>query len=399
MSYDDVMSKVRKICVVTGTRAEYGILSGLMKELQANADVCLQIIATNMHLSPEFGLTYQEIEADGFIIDKKIEMLLSSDTQVGTVKSMGVALIGLADALSELKPDMILILGDRYEMLTVASAATIMGIPIAHLHGGEITEGAYDDAIRHAITKLSYLHFTSTEEYRKRVIQMGEAPDRVFCVGALGVDNILREKILSRAELSESLDIDLSGDFVVVTYHPVTKEPGKAESQVEALLSALEDIVSDYKIIFTLPNSDSDGRIITSMIKKWVEAHKDRAYAFQSLGRKRYYSALNYCTAVIGNSSSGILEAPSFKVPTLNIGNRQKGRTQGNTVINCTPDKESIKDGLRKVLSAEFIDSTKKQGYNPYFRENTLQEITGILINTPLSVIESKKFYDIKFDI
>ncbi|MDE6716466.1 MAG: UDP-N-acetylglucosamine 2-epimerase (hydrolyzing), partial [Muribaculaceae bacterium] len=278
------MNEVRKICVVTGTRAEYGILSGLMKELQANANVCLQIIATNMHLSPEFGLTYQEIEADGFVIDKKIEMLLSSDTQVGTVKSMGVALISLADALSELNPDLILILGDRYEMLSVASAATVMGIPIVHLHGGEITEGAYDDNIRHAITKLSYLHFTSTKEYRNNVIQMGESPDRVFWVGALGVDNILQEKILSRKELSESLGIDLSEDFVVVTYHPVTKEPGKAESQINALLSSLEDIVNDYKIVFTLPNSDSDGRIIASMIRGWVEAHKDRAYAFPSLG-------------------------------------------------------------------------------------------------------------------
>lgn len=390
------MSKVRKICVVTGTRAEYGILSGLMKELQANADVRLQIIATNMHLSPEFGLTYQEIEADGFIIDKKIEMLLSSDTQVGTVKSMGVALISLADALSELKPDLILILGDRYEMLTVASAATIMGIPIAHLHGGEITEGAYDDAIRHAITKLSYLHFTSTEEYRKRVIQMGEAPDRVFCVGALGVYNILREKILSRAELSESLGIDLSGDFVVVTYHPVTKEPGKAESQVEALLSALEDIVSDYKIIFTLPNSDSDGRIITSMIKKWVAAHKDRAYVFQSLGRKRYYSALNYCTAVIGNSSSGILEAPSFKVPTLNIGNRQKGRTQGNTIVNCETERNSILKGLQTVLSSDFCEFVMLNGTNPYAKPDTLDSIINELTTHPISRPAVKHFYRLK---
>lgn len=393
------MNKARKICVVTGTRAEYGILSLLMKALKDHPYVELQIIATNMHLSPEFGLTYREIEADGFTIDKKIEMLLSSDTHIGTIKSMGVALISLADVLSELKPEMIVILGDRYEMLAVASAATIMSIPVIHLHGGEITEGAYDDSIRHAITKMSYMHFTSTEDYRKRVIQMGEAPERVFCTGALGVDNILHEKLLSREELENSLNIDLSDRYLVVTYHPVTKEPGQAESQINALLSSLDDFIDSYQIIFTLPNSDTDGRIITSLIKSWAEKHKDKVFAFQSLGRQRYYSILKYCTAVIGNSSSGLLEAPSFNVPTLNIGNRQKGRTQGNTVINCSSDQESISQGLQTVLSKDFIDYVKKAGVNPYFKENTLQYILYILLNTPLQANQVKSFYDIKFDL
>lgn len=393
------MNKTRKICVVTGTRAEYGILSLLMKALKEQPYVELQIIATNMHLSPEFGLTYREIEEDGFTIDKKIEMLLSSDTHIGTIKSMGVALISLADVLSDLKPEMIVILGDRYEMLAAASAATIMGIPIIHLHGGEITEGAYDDSIRHAITKMAYIHCTSTEDYRKRVIQMGESPERVFCVGALGVDNILHEKLLKHEELANRLNINLSDKYLVVTYHPVTREPGQAELQINALLSSLDDYIDRYQIIFTLPNSDTDGRIISSLITSWAENHKDRVFAFQSLGRQKYYSILKYCTAVIGNSSSGLLEAPSFKVPTLNIGNRQKGRTKGNTVIDCSSNQESIIRGLQTVLSKDFIDYVKEAGVNPYFKENTLGYIIDILLNTTLSENLVKSFYDIKFNL
>ncbi|MDE5758946.1 MAG: UDP-N-acetylglucosamine 2-epimerase (hydrolyzing), partial [Allobaculum sp.] len=366
------MGERRKICFVTGTRAEYGILSRLMKSLNEDSSVELQIIATNMHLSPEFGMTVREIEEDGLKVDRKVEMLLSSDTAVGTVKSMGLASIGLADAYAELSPDLIVIRGDRYEMLAAASSAMIFGIPVAHLYGGEITEGAYDDAIRHAITKLSYLHFTSTEEYRDNVIQMGESPERVFWVGALGADNIDNEEVMTLDELEESLEFKLGDEFLLVTFHPVTKEPGQAKSQTLALLKSLEKILDIYKILFTLPNSDTDGRIIGKMVSDWVQMHPDRSVAVTSLGRRRYYSALEHCTAVIGNSSSGLCEAPSFRKPTLNIGIRQQGRAQGNTVVNCDPTHESISEGLGKVISKEFTDFVTKEGINPYVKQNTL---------------------------
>ena len=393
------MNGKRKICIVTGTRAEYGIMSILMKALQDDPRVELQIIATNMHLSPEFGLTYREIEADGFIIDKKVEMLLSSDTHVGTVKSMGLSSIGFADAYEELKPDLIVILGDRYEMLAAASSALIFGVPVAHLYGGEITEGAYDDSIRHAITKLSYIHFTSTNEYRKRVIQMGEVPDRVHWIGSLGSDNIPKENLMGLAELEESIGHKLGENFVLATYHPVTKEPGQAEYQIKALLDALEPYLQGHNVLFTLPNSDTDGRIIAQKIERWAALHKDEVAIVASLGRKRYYSALALCCAVVGNSSSGLAEVPTFRKPTLNIGNRQKGRTHGNTVINCSADATSISEGLRKVMSPEFADFVREKGYNPYSKEGTLQEIHRILVETELPENAVKQFYDIKFEI
>lgn len=385
----------RKICIVTGTRAEYGILSGLMQSLKTDDRVELQIIATNMHLSPEFGLTYKEIEADGFRIDRKVEMLLSSDTHVGTVKSMGLASIGFADAYEELKPDLIVILGDRYEMLAAASAATIFGIPIAHLHGGEITEGAYDDSIRHAITKLSYLHFTSTEEYRRRVIQMGESPDRVYCVGALGIDDLRSMELMSLSELEESLQFRLGDKYLVATYHPVTKEPDEALSQIESFLSALDDVLPEYKVLVTLPNSDSGGRSITSTITGWAGRHPAEVCVVKSLGKKRYFSALAHCTAVVGNSSSGLLEAPSFGKPTLNVGNRQKGRTQGNTVVNCGNDHDSISIGLRRVLNPDFISKVRTEGVNPYSRPATLETIHKVLVDTEVAKQATKQFYDL----
>lgn len=385
---------MRKICVFTGTRAEYGIMSRLIRLIDNDPDLQLQIIATNMHLSPEFGLTYKEIEADGFHIDKKVEMLLSSDTPNGTVKSMGLALIGFADALEDLKPDVAVILGDRYEMLAAAEACLIYKIPVAHLYGGEITEGAYDDAIRHCISKLSHLHFTSTEDYRNRVIQLGESPERVKYVGALGVDNIRNEAIMPLEELEDSLNFKLGDKFLLVTFHPVTMENATAAEQCEDLLTALSEVNHEYQLLFTLPNSDTDGRVIIQKITDYVAKNSDKAFAITSLGKKRYYSALKYTTAVIGNSSSGLVEAPSFNIPTLNIGNRQQGRTHGETVIDVDATYEGIRKGLNKALSIEFINRAKK-AHNPYEKANTLREIFYTIKTYPLEGLVQKHFYDL----
>lgn len=385
---------MRKICIFTGTRAEYGIMSRLIRLIKNDSKLQLQIIATNMHLSPEFGLTYKEIESDGFHIDKKVEMLLSSDTPNGTLKSMGLAVIGFADALEDLKPDLAVILGDRYEMLAAAEACLIYKIPVAHLYGGEITEGAYDDAIRHCITKLSHLHFTSTEEYRQRVIQLGENPDRVWYVGALSIDNICNEKIMTLANLEESLKFNLGEKFLLVTFHPTTLETETASKQCDDLLTALHEINNDYQLLFTLPNSDTDGRIIIQKIEHYVNNHSDKAYSITSLGKKRYYSALKYATAVVGNSSSGLVEAPSFKIPTLNIGNRQKGRTRGESVVDVSATLEEIRSGLKKVLSPEFRTKVKLAS-NPYEKANTLEVIFDILKNHPLETLTRKSFYNI----
>ena len=384
----------RKICFFTGTRAEYGIMSRLMQLVKEAEDCEIQIIATNMHLSPEFGLTYKEIEADGFIINKKVEMLLSSDSANGTVKSMGLATIGFADALEDLKPDLAVILGDRYEMLAAAQACLIYKIPIAHLYGGEITEGAYDNSIRHAITKLSSLHFTSTEEYRKRVIQMGEEPERVFYVGSLGVDNIKHESTMSQDELEQSLNFHLGEKFILVTFHPVTMENATAATQCDDLLKALSNVNDEYQLLFTLPNSDTDGRIIASKVKEYVSAHEDKSLVVDSLGKKRYYSALKYASAVVGNSSSGLIEAPSFGIPTLNIGDRQSGRTRGKSVLDVSSNYSEIMNGLKSVLSSEF-STIAKESNNPYEKEDTLESIFRVIEKFSLEGLIQKKFYNV----
>ena len=384
----------RKICVITGTRAEYGILAPLMKRLKSDNRVDLSIIATNMHLSAEYGMTVNEIESDGFVVTRKIDMLLASDTPTGTVKSMGLFSIGLADALQEITPDLIVILGDRYEMLAAASTALIFGIPVAHLHGGEITEGAYDDSIRHAITKLSWLHFTATEEYRNRVISMGEAPERVFFSGAPGADNIMNAvDIMSREELSRDLDFDLTLHYSVVTYHPVTLHPDEAKKQITELLTALEGI-GNMRYIITMPNSDSGSREIAAIVRKWVADHPDRAIAVESLGRRRYYSALKYATAVIGNSSSGLCEAPSFGIPTLDIGDRQKGRTAGNTVIRCSGNSEKISEALSRMLDKTNLDYCRKEGINPYYKKDAVAFIHEKLLTEDIPHFPVKKFYE-----
>ena len=382
-----------KICVVTGSRAEYGLLSRLMQMIQEDSGLKLQVIATNMHLSPEFGLTYQEIEKDGFFINKKVEMLLSSDTANGTAKSVGLATIGFADAYEDLKPDLLLVLGDRYEILSAVTTALFYKIPVAHLHGGEITEGAYDDAIRHAITKMSHLHFTSTEESRKRVIQLGENPERVFNVGAIGIDNIKHLKLLSRDVLERELQFLLKEQTILVTYHPVTLDENDTRMQFQCLLNVLNDR-QDIRIIFTLPNSDTGGRVIIPMIQDFVKCNKDRAIAFASLGSLRYLSVLRCVSAVVGNSSSGIIEAPSFGIPTLNIGNRQKGRIVARSVLQCEISEQAIRAGLEIVLANSFLQLARNV-INPYEQKNTAVKIRDVLKTYPLSPVIQKTFYNL----
>lgn len=382
---------MRKICVVTGSRAEYGLLSGLMYAIKNDPELELQIIATNMHLSPEFGLTYRNIEQDGFTINKKVVMLLSSDTANATAKSVGLGFMGFADAYEDLHPDMVVVLGDRYEIIAAVSTALFYKIPVAHIHGGEITEGAYDDCIRHSITKMSHLHFTSTEEYRKRVIQLGEDPNRVFNVGALGIENIKKTPLMCKNELETTLDgVTLGDKVLLVTYHPVTLENSTAEDQIKNLLAALDEY-SEYKVIFTLPNSDTDGRVIIQLINEYVSKHADRAIAYPSLGLKRYLSALQFVKAVVGNSSSGIIEVPSFGIPTLNIGDRQKGRLAAKSVVNCGTSKEDILEGLEKVIHAE-----QKEIANPYEGKNTTADILQVLRTYPLEGLIQKSFYNLK---
>ena len=342
----------RKICVVTGTRAEYGLLRWVIDGIAKSPVLELQLIATGMHLSPEFGLTLQEIKADGYQIDRKVEMLLSSDTPVGITKSMGLGMIGFADAFAELQPDLLLVLGDRFEIFAAASAALIACIPIAHIHGGELTEGAFDDAIRHSITKIAHLHFVAAEEYRQRVIQMGEHPDRVFLVGSLGVDAIKRLKLLSREELEESLDFKLGPRNLLITFHPVTLEHNTSAYQMGELLVALDEL-EDTNLIFTMPNADTDGRVLIQMIQDFC-ATRTHAKAFTSLGQLRYFSCIQHVDGVVGNSSSGLLEVPSFNKGTVNIGDRQKGRIRSPSIIDCEPSRQSIADAFHKLYAEEF---------------------------------------------
>lgn len=386
---------MKKICVLTATRAEYGLLKPIIKKLIINDDFDVRIVATGAHLSPEFGLTYQEIERDGFKIDKKIEMLLSSDTPMSISKSMGLAMIGFADYFNDLNPDLLIVLGDRYETLAVAIAAMNSRIPIAHLYGGEITEGAVDDCIRHAITKLSYIHFTSTEDYKKRVIQLGEHPERVFNVGAVGIENIMNEKLFSKEELGLSLEMDLSKPFAVVTFHPVTLENNSSENQIISLLEACRTF-EHINFVFTKANADTDGRIINKYIDEYTKT-TSHFKSFTSLGVVRYLSALKYCSLVIGNSSSGLVEAPSFGMPIINIGERQKGRLQATSVINCEPNEESIINSIKYALSSSYKESHKSV-VNPYGDGQTSEKVVETLSTFLLSesIDLKKKFYDVE---
>ncbi len=384
--------KKRKVCVVTGTRAEYGLLYWLMKEIEQDKQLELQLIVTGMHLSPEFGLTYREVEKE-FKIDKKIEMLLSSDTPIGLSKSMGLAQISFAEAYDELKPDIVVLLGDRYEIFSAASAAMMARVPIAHLHGGETTEGAFDEAIRHAITKMSHLHFTAAEAYKKRVIQLGESPDRVFNVGGMGIENIKRLALLTRTVFEKSIEFKLAKKNLLVTFHPVTLEKSTAREQFQQLLDAI-DVLNDTNIIFTKANSDTDGRIINQMIDEYIAEHKN-TIAFDSLGQLRYLSALQFMDAVVGNSSSGLAEAPSFKIATVNIGDRQKGRLKADSILDCLPQKNAILKAVAQVYSPEF-KRILKNTQNPYGSGMASQKIIQILKSSDLNKILKKEFYDLR---
>jgi GDP/UDP-N,N'-diacetylbacillosamine 2-epimerase (hydrolysing) len=383
---------MKKICVITGTRAEYGLLRWIMQEIKDDPDLNLQVIASGMHLSPEFGLTYKSIENDGFKIDRKIEMLTNSDTSVGIAKSMGLGMIGFADALDELKPDLIIVLGDRFEIFSAVSAALVAKIPVAHLHGGERTVGAFDESLRHSITKMSHLHFVAAEPYRQRVIQLGEDPDKVFLVGGLGVDSIKRLKLLNKEELETALDFKLGLKNLLITFHPVTLEQSSIENQMAELLAALASL-QDTKLIFTLPNADTNGRALTKMVQDFVACHNN-SRAYQSLGQLLYFSCISQVDAMVGNSSSGLLEAPTFKKGAINIGDRQLGRIQAKNVINCEPNRESISSAFLKLYSSEFQESLNDI-VNPYGEGGASEKIIKIIKKYVLDDLVKKNFFDL----
>jgi len=385
--------KKRNICVVTGTRAEYGLLYWLIKSIKDDPKLELQIIATGMHLSHEFGLTYKEIENDGFHINCKIEMLLSADTPSAISKSTGMGLIGFADAYNELNPDIVVVLGDRFEILAASIAALYARIPIAHIHGGETTMGAFDESIRHSITKMAYWHFVAADEYEKRVVQLGEDPERVFNVGGLGVDAIRKARHFTKKELMSKTGIKFGNKNLLITYHPVTLEKQTSQKHFQLLLDVLSEM-EDIYLIFTMPNADSDGRIIKKMIDEFVLSHKERSIAFTSMGHLNYLSTLQFVDGVVGNSSSGLTEAPTFKIGTVNIGDRQKGRLKAKSVIDCKPTKKSIQNAVDILYSKDFQEMLPSVN-NPYGEGNATQKIIDVLIKTPIPEEPKKEFYDL----
>lgn len=380
-----------RIAVFTGTRAEYGLLYWLLRDIEDSSDLDLSVIVSGTHLSSEFGYTVDQIISDGFEVTERVEMLLSSDSDVGTVKSLGLGIIGYADALSRQRPDMLVLLGDRYEALGVAQAAMLMKIPILHIHGGEITEGAYDDAIRHAITKLSFLHATSTDEYRQRVIQLGEEPSRVRTVGAIGLDHLERSSFMTTEEISESLGFELGEQFAVMTYHPVTLADESPVETFKNITSALDNYPS-LKVIITYPNADEGGRKIIPLIESYAQNNSDRIVVVSSLGQRRYLSAIKNAKLVIGNSSSGIIEVPSFKVPTINIGARQHGRLAAKSVLHCEPDEQSISEALATALKLSETGQLEDI-INPYGDGQAVSAILEMIRSAKIS--STKKFYDI----
>lgn len=384
----------KKICIITGSRAEYGLLYWLIKEVKADQDLKLQLIVTGMHLSKEFGLTYKEIEKD-FKINKKININLHSDTSLGISRSMSIAQKFFAEAYHELKPDIIVVLGDRYEILSAATSAMIAKIPIAHIHGGELTEGSWDDSIRHCISKMSHLHFTATEEYKKRVIQLGEEPRRVFNTGGMGIENIKKLRLLTKIEFEKSINFKLNKKNILVTFHPVTLENNTSKNQFQELLNAIDEL-KDTNFIFTKSNSDLNGRIINKMIDKYTYKNPKKSISFFSLGQLKYLSALQYVDAIVGNSSSGLTEAPSFNIGTINIGDRQKKRIKAKSIIDCIPKKKNIKQSLKKIYSSNFKKILKNNN-NPYENGLPSKKIVRILKNFKFQNSMKKSFFNLKF--
>jgi GDP/UDP-N,N'-diacetylbacillosamine 2-epimerase (hydrolysing) len=390
------MISKRKICAVTGSRAEYGLLSPLLKLLTECDAFSLAIVATGMHMSPEFGLTYRDIEDDGFTVTRKVEMLLSADSPGAIAKSMGLAMITFGDVWQDLQPDLIVVLGDRFEIFAAVSAALPFNIPVAHLHGGELTEGAIDDTFRHCISKMAHLHFTSTAEFRTRVIQLGEQPERVFCVGAIGLDAIRQIKPQTRGEFEKSIGFELGKHNLLITFHPVTREADSAAQQFAELLTALDEL-QDTHLIFTGSNADTYGRRIIEMMVEYVAHNGHKAVFFTSLGRTRYLSALRHVDGVVGNSSSGVIEAPGCGAGTVNIGERQTGRVMAQSVIQCAPRKQSIRRALDLLLSDDF-KKTAEFAKNPYGDGHTADRILEILKACDLQSLVKKHFYTVAGD-
>jgi GDP/UDP-N,N'-diacetylbacillosamine 2-epimerase (hydrolysing) len=384
----------RKICVFTGGRAEYGILLPLLKNLQAIEDVDLTLLVSGMHLSQEFGLTYKEIEKDGFECNEKVEMILSSDTPTSTCKSMGLGMIGFSDALTRLNPDFLVVLGDRFESMSVVTSAMVCRMPVAHIQGGEMTLGAIDDHMRHCITKMSYIHFVTTSEYMNRVIQLGEAPNRVFNVGALNVDSMKKIDTLTKKELEIEINFPIDNRTILVTFHPITLENNTSEGYFSKLIEAIK-VAQNIRVIFTYTNADTEGRVINEMIDRYVEENPKTSVAFSSLGQLKYISCLKYIGAVVGNSSSGVIETPTFKIPTVNIGDRELGRIMAKNVICCNQDTVSIKNAINKSLSLEFKVSLTSM-INPYEKKDTAISIADILTKIDIPDSIKKTFYDIK---
>ena len=379
--------------MITGTRAEYGLLYWIMQTISADPELELNLVVTGMHLSPEFGLTFKTIEKDGFKIDEKVEILLSSDTEVGVSKAVGLATISFAEIFARTKPDFVMVLGDRFELLAASQAALFSKTPLIHLVGGDVTEGAFDEAIRHSITKMAHLHFVTNPDSAKRVRQLGEDPSKIFHVGNPGLEHLRRLKLMSKEELSDSLNFKLRPKNLLITFHPVTLEKEASDSQFSELLAALDKLDEQYGIIITKPNADNEGRALINQIDNFVKRNKN-SIARTSLGQLRYLSAVKHVDAVVGNSSSGLLEVPSLKTPTINIGDRQKGRLKAISVIDCKPDTESILEAIR---TSEKLDCS--DAINPYGDGYTADKVINSIksIKDPLSLIK-KKFYDVDFN-
>ncbi|MDA7541828.1 UDP-N-acetylglucosamine 2-epimerase [Gammaproteobacteria bacterium] len=385
----------KKICVITGSRAEYGLLKWVMKGIYEDSSSTLQILVTGSHLSDTHGLTYKTIENEGFDIDEKVEILSDSDSPIDIAKSMGHGFIGFADALNKLCPDLIVVLGDRYEIFSAVSTALVMNIPVAHLHGGEVTEGAIDESLRHSITKMSHLHFVATDEYRQRVIQLGEDPNNVFKVGGLGIDNIKKIDLLDKKSLEAELEFSLGDKNLLITFHPVTLEKGLAEIHAKELLKSLKKL-KNTNLIFTMPNADADGNKIMQLIEDFVSKHNNAA-VYKSLGQLLYLSCLAYMDGVVGNSSSGLTEAPSFKIGTINIGNRQKGRIQATSVINCEAESRSISNAINTLYSTTFQENLKLVK-NPYGEGGASAKIVSKICSIFIEGLIKKRFYDLRVD-